>query len=154
MDFVLSLFCLILLLLLVLSSFSISMNYHFSFHYFRPVFLSPWNESLIRSIFQVLVFFLIQSVTLFLLIRAYSPLTFKVIIDECILIANLIHAFHFFCSSLFISSFCFFFCILMICSIFEFLLFIISLCVWILCIVLVCGYYEVQVHWSRTLYLL
>ena len=69
--------------------------------------------------------FIIQSGTLCLLIEAFSPMTFEVIIDRYIFMACLtLFSSWFYISSLFL-SFCFSFCSLMIffCSIFEFLSF-------------------------------
>ena len=107
---------------------------------------SPEVSLLYAAYGKVLIFF-IQSATICLLIRAFSPLTFKVGIDRYVLISILVFVFQlvFINSlSLFISfSFCFSHCGLMI-------LFYIMLCFlsfWFLCICyrfLICGFHAVH----------
>ena len=77
--------------------------------------------------------FIIQSVSICLLIRAFSPLTFKVIINKYVFIAILSLSSSWFCISSLFLSFCFSFCGWMVffCIMLEFLSFL-CLCMFLI----------------------
>lgn len=68
------------------------------------VCIQIWNTSLVGSICMSSCF-CIHSATLYLLVEAFSPFKFKVIIDKCVFIATLLTILGLFCS--FCVSFCF-----------------------------------------------
>ena len=84
-----SLFCLIWVFLLLLFDFSILMKYLSPSHHFQFIYVLCPKVSLLQSTYCWLSFLLIQSANQCLFIGAFSPMTFKVVIDTYVFIAIL-----------------------------------------------------------------
>ena len=109
--------------------------------HFQSLHLSPWSESLVGIILKVL--FLKKLLTTLPLIRAFNPLTFKIIVDRFVLIAILLLV------SSFVDLCLCFYAVVWFSSVVCLSSFHLGF-LWIYCRLFICGHPGIHVCWAIT----